>query len=651
MLTKEMFRKIISIVCSIVLFLTTSAYTQQAETSKWHGYGKKTFSFEGRDAHIIVPPKMLPGNPWIWRAYFPDWHYEMDSILVSAGFHIAFIDCSDMFGNPEAMRLWEKFYQYLTSEYSFSKRPVLEGVSRGGLYVYGWAKRNPDKVSFIYAEAPVLDIKSWPGGKGKGLGSKAEWEKCLPAYHFTGEQALDFKDNPIDQIEAFASYKVPVVHVISMSDSIVPVEENTAIIEKRMMLVGGNITVYKMTEEVRSQGHHFNITNPQHYAELIISKTVPVKDFLPSSSFIAFNGMLNNAMSVIKNRKEITVAFLGGSITYNIGWRDKLCRYFQETYPQTKFRFIPAGIPSLGSLPHTFRLQSDVLDKGNIDLLFVESAVNDHANKTKPTIQQRAIEGIIRHALSTNPAMDIVLMAFADEDKIMDYEKNIESTEIKIHRKLAEHYGLPFINLSKEVYERIKQGEFTWKEDFKDLHPSPFGQNVYFQTIKTMLQLAEIKYKGESIVPAKLPRPQNEGVYDKGLYGRIYQATNLKGFSVVDHWKPSDQKPTRAGYVNVPVLEAVEAGSSFSLTFKGDAVGIAIVSGPDAGIIEYRIDKGKTKTLNLFTEWSHSLHLPWYLMLADELKNVEHTLEVRISSSKRNSGGNACRIVHFLVNK
>ena len=56
----------------------------------------------------------------------------------------------------------------------------------------------------------------------------------------------------------------------------------------------------------------------------------------------------------------------------------------------------------------------------------------------------------------------------------------------------------------------------------------------------------------------------------------------------------------------------------------GVTKGIAIVSGPDAGIIEYRIDNGKTKTLNLLTKWSSSLHLPWYLILADGLQSAKH---------------------------
>lgn len=647
---KHMIKKL-AFFCSIILLFSANSFAQSKTNLQWHGFEKDTFSLEGRKAYIVKPAHAQTGNPWVWRAYFPDWHYEMDSILVSKGFHIAFIDCSDMFGSPQAMQVWEHFYQQLTGKYSFSKKPVLEGVSRGGLYIYGWAKRNPDKVSFIYAEAPVLDIKSWPGGKGKGRGSAADWKKCLTAYHFTEQQALDFKDNPIDGIESLAGYKIPIVHVVCKSDSIVPVVENTAVLDAKMRLSGHSIQIDFMTENISLEGHHFNITNPQQYAQLILKNVVPVREILPSSNFIELNGKLNNTFSGIKIKKKLTVAFLGGSITYNPGWRNKLTQYLEETYPQCYFHFIAAGIPSLGSLPHSFRFKTDVLDKGSIDLLFIEAAVNDQANGTAPEIQRRAMEGIIRNALTANPSMNIVLMAFADDAKIKDYEKNSEPVEVKVHRQLAEYYGLPFINLAKEVYDRIEVGEFTWKDDFKDLHPSPFGQNIYFQSIKSLLQLSEKNYDGGGIVNVLISKPQNKFTYDNGRYVSVNQATNLKGFSVVENWTPADQKGTREGFVNIPVLEATSAGSSFSFSFEGNAIGICIVSGPDAGMISYRVDSHNFQTLNLYTKWSNSLHLPWYLILEDGLKRGKHVVEVKTIPGNSDSGGNACRIVHFLVNQ
>ncbi|MBX3238955.1 MAG: hypothetical protein KIT80_09255 [Chitinophagaceae bacterium] len=372
---------------------------------------------------------------------------------------------------------------------------------------------------------------------------------------------------------------------------------------------------------------------------------------LQPDSFIFSYGNLHNSLNAILHKKKCTVAFLGGSITQNPGWKDKVVQYLEDEYPATHFTFLYAGIASLGSVPHSFRLQRDVLDNGIPDLLFLEAAVNDHANKTPPEHQQRAMEGIIRHALSSSPAMNIIVMAFADEDKTADYEAGKIPQEVALHNSLAQHYRLPFINLAKEVQQRIKNKEFTWKDDFKDLHPSPFGQQLYFETIKTLLEKEKQSYNKKERLTSYTPgRSIVPGVYDRGRYANVTEATDLNGFAVTENWKPADKAPTRPGFTEVPVLESSTPGSTLRFSFSGTAVGIAIVSGPDAGRIRYSVDGMTAKTLNLRTEWSNQLHLPWYLVLADNLKNGKHDLAIELLPPADGFDKSACRIVHFLVN-
>jgi sialidase-1 len=81
-------------------------------------------------------------------------------------------------------------------------------------------------------------------------------------------------------------------------------------------------------------------------------------------------------------------------------------------------------------------------------------------------------------------------------------------------------------------------------------------------------------------------------------------------------------------------------------------VGLAIISGPDAGKISYSIDGEKLQTLDLYTQWSRQLHLPWYVMLGDELSAGKHKLKVNLAEEKNEkSTGNALRVVYFLVNE
>jgi sialidase-1 len=374
---------------------------------------------------------------------------------------------------------------------------------------------------------------------------------------------------------------------------------------------------------------------------------------LPIGNYIENRNGLPHAYEAIAVRKNATVAFLGGSITFNGGWRDSVCADLKRKFPETKFHFIAAGIPSLGSLPHAFRLQHDVLDSGKIDLLFLEAAVNDQVNRTDSITQVRSLEGIVRHAKTNNPLTDIVMMSFADPDKTKLYGQGITPVSVANHELVAARYHLPSINLAKAVSDKMANHEFSWEKDFKDLHPSPFGQQIYFSAIKELLSSAlaagdgSLKRKGS----VKLPAPLSEGSFASGRYFEIGHADYEGNWIINKTWTPEDGLATRPGFVNVPMLVSTTAGASFTLQFKGNAIGMAIVSGSDAGIVKYHIDNGPEQQIDLFTEWSQSLHLPWYVLLGSNLSNASHLLKVTVSPEKnKRSKGTACRIVNFLVN-
>jgi sialidase-1 len=93
-------------------------------------------------------------------------------------------------------------------------------------------------------------------------------------------------------------------------------------------------------------------------------------------------------------------------------------------------------------------------------------------------------------------------------------------------------------------------------------------------------------------------------------------------------------------------------GEIIKFQFRGNAVGIAVAAGPDAGIIEYSIDESDWKKQDLFTEWSGGLHLPWFYTLGSGLKDRKHTLQIRLTSGKNSkSVGNKCVIRYFYVSE
>ncbi|MDP3916114.1 MAG: hypothetical protein Q8R96_20480 [Bacteroidota bacterium] len=144
-------------------------------------------------------------------------------------------------------------------------------------------------------------------------------------------------------------------------------------------------------------------------------------------------------------KKKAAWLFSEGSITANGGWRDSICVFLQKRFPETQFEFIAAGIPSMGSTPGAFRFERDVLKNGKVDLLFEETAVNDRVNGFDTESQILGMEGIVRHARESNPAMDIVIMHFVDPEKMTEYRKGITPPEISNHEKVAAHYQIVLI--------------------------------------------------------------------------------------------------------------------------------------------------------------------------------------------------------------
>src|SRR4051794_4106160 len=75
------------------------------------------------------------------------------------------------------------------------------------------------------------------------------------------------------------------------------------------------------------------------------------------------NGLPNFLKKATTAGAEIKVAYLGGSITAQPGWRVKTLAYFQQAYPRAKFSEINAAIGGTGSDLGVFRVGHEVLEK------------------------------------------------------------------------------------------------------------------------------------------------------------------------------------------------------------------------------------------------------------------------------------------------
>lgn len=161
---------------SLALAVEPAAVVTRGE---WQGHEQESFLLEGRDCRVVKPTKAALGMPWIWRPEFFDAFNQADLALVNEGFHLCYIDLRNSFGCPASLDLMDRFYDHVTATYQVSKKTSLFGFSRGGLYSMNWASRHSERVAMIYLDAAVCDFKSWPAGKGKGVGSPGDWQKLL----------------------------------------------------------------------------------------------------------------------------------------------------------------------------------------------------------------------------------------------------------------------------------------------------------------------------------------------------------------------------------------------------------------------------------------------------------------------------------------
>jgi len=237
--------------------------------TEFNGYRKINFTVGGRESFIVCPENALPGKPWVWRAEYFSAFNAADMELLKKGWHLAYHRATNMFGSPAAVEYFKEFYDTVVPAFGLSEKTVLFGFSVGGLYSVNYALKYPETVAALYLDAPVLDIKSWPGGKGIG-NAKTDypefWGYCLEAYGFDEETAVNYKENPLDRTEELAALNIPVIIVAGDSDATVPAVENCIPFSQRFVAAGGT---FKMIMKPGCDHHPHSLQNTTPITEFI----------------------------------------------------------------------------------------------------------------------------------------------------------------------------------------------------------------------------------------------------------------------------------------------------------------------------------------------------------------------------------------------
>lgn len=380
----------------------------------------------------------------------------------------------------------------------------------------------------------------------------------------------------------------------------------------------------------------------------------PPQGLLPESANVHLRSRFADSYAAIADRKQATVAFIGGSITEMKGYRAKLESWLQATFPDTKFEFVNAGISSTCSTTGAFRLFDDVLSH-DPDLLLIEFAVNDDqdaAHSRQAAI--RGLEGIVRQTLQDHPSTDMVITYFVNPPMLEKLSRGETPTSIEAHEAVASHYGVSSVNLAKEVAERIASGTMTWHE-YGGTHPAEAGNALAAEMVQDLLETGwhqALEYGGEwQSVETRLPKKLDENSYDRGRFMALQSAECDGSWSVGKPDWAEIAGRLRARFDDAELLSASQPGAKLGLKFEGTAVGLYVLAGPDAGKVEFSVDGKWSGEVDLYHRFSEGLHYPRTVMLEDELSRGRHELELRIGPrGEGEKGGTAVRILAFGIN-
>ncbi len=345
--------------------------------------------------------------------------------------------------------------------------------------------------------------------------------------------------------------------------------------------------------------------------------------------------------------KTRNILFLGGSITcgasaskYENSWAPLVFERLSERLGGEN-RMINASISGTGSFLGAMRLSEHVLPYAP-DITFVEFAVNDSGfAKESQDANVCALESIVRRLMAANSEARIIFV----------YTTVRGQNAMATHHIVAEHYGIPEIDLQTPMLDEINSGRHVWDDFFCDAaHPNDAGHRFYADRITEAIfadldrfmapirpaePISAIPMRDPHIVPAT-----PDAVFDcEGFtYGLVSDDTHIKHIPelTVTHG-----------------LCAKKPGAHLSFRFTGSYFGLYHRLSYNCGSCAVSIDGGPAKKYSFYHPYADSYTGPGEFLCFCRICGLapgEHTATVTVLDEKdERSTGNNVIIAGFLV--
>ena len=209
---------------------------------------------------------------------------------------------------------------------------------------------------------------------------------------------------------------------------------------------------------------------------------------------------LKRVMEKANRGEEVTLAFIGGSITQGAGavpiheecyaWKT-YCAFRERFGNGENIHYRKAGVGGTPSELGMIRFERDVLrEQEQPDLIVIEFAVNDEGDETKGI----CYESLVRKALNLpwNPAVILLFSVFADDWNLQERLSPV-----------GYHYHLPMVSIRDAVSPQFgltrEQGRVISRNQFfyDMFHPSNLGHFIMAKCLEYLFEITEKSMDGE----------------------------------------------------------------------------------------------------------------------------------------------------------
>ncbi len=326
--------------------------------------------------------------------------------------------------------------------------------------------------------------------------------------------------------------------------------------------------------------------------------------------------------------------FIGNSVLAGTGLKDSNLRYsaqmikgFKKHFPSATMierrQTHPGG--SWFALYRCSRGQAvfgEQIASGHLAILdFAADDPNTDIEQVKASL-----EGVIRQITLYRATHSRILVYTLTPEILQAYKAGKTPEYIRVSEQLAEHYGIPSLNLAQYAAQKIIAGEISFAAFSADgINPTDAGAKIYAEAVAKFV---------DALMPAN-PVPDKPKQYK--LPTQLFPETDDNGRIVAyedqqvkrsGNWKDGQASPIGPFR---HLLVSHEPGAALTLKFKGSEIGIIDVVDKDSADYEYSVDKAPFRKLAAPKDVTGPTMRPVSLAKGIDRK-AEHELVLKVAS-------------------